>query len=472
MERLSAQDALFVYAESAACPMHVGALALLEGAPLRDETGRLDMPRIVAHFASRLALAPTFRCRLLPIPFTLGHPVWADDPDFDIREHVREKVLPRPVTMTALHRFVETLQSTPLPRDKPLWDLWLVDGLEGGGVAVVQRLHHALSDGVSAVQFATLLYDLQAKPAPAVIPEPPVAPALPSARELVLQALLDQAAAQRAIGKKMREQLQRGEFVEQVGFGGLRALSVMLASAPRSLFAVGQPTQARRWLPVQAALAPLVGLGRALNASLNDVVLALVTGAVARFCDEQGARPTELHTWIPISTRRTGTARTGGNHWSGVPVTLLANHTDLSIRIRAVHEQTKRIKASGIAGELRELSALSEGVPAFAQRLLARTRLGCGARNLHLSVSNVPGPPYALYVLGARVLEVHPFSIIANHSALAVTTLSYQGSMSFGLSAQADALPGLERLATLLEEEIAAAMAHTTHAKATSAPYS
>lgn len=461
MERLSAQDALFVYAESDDSPMHVGALALLEGKPLRDAGGRLDMPRVIAHFASRLRLAPSFRCRLLPVPFNLGHPVWAEDPDFDAREHIREKVLPRPVTMDALYRFVETLQSTPLPREKPLWDLWLVDGLEDDSVAVVQRLHHALSDGVSAVQFATLLYDLQRDPKPfpsvaAVAPQP-----LPTPRELMTRALVHQATVQRALGRQTLEQVRRGELREALGLGRARALGTMLAQAPKSPLTVEAPSHTRRWLPVKTQLAPLVQLGRSLNATLNDVVLTLVTSAVARFCAEKGEPPRELHTWIPISTRRKGAGPAGGNQWSGVPVTLPVSQDDLSIRVRAVHEETAKVKASGIATELRELSTLSEGVPAFAQRLFSRTRLGCGARNLHLSVSNVPGPPYPLYILGARVLEVHPFSIIANHSALAVTTLSYQGSISFGLSAQAEALPNLEHLAAYLQEEIANARAHT-----------
>jgi len=464
VERLSAQDALFVYAESDACPMHVGALAMLEGAPLRDATGRLDMPRIVEHFASRLRLAPILRSRLLSVPMRLGHPVWAEDPAFDASEHVREKVLPKPVTTGALYRFVEELQSTPLPRDKALWDLWLVDGLDDDRVAVVQRLHHALSDGMSAVQFATVLYDLQRKP-PAVVSTAghtrlPVT--LPSSWELARRAISHQVDVQRSLGKQAMEQIRRGELQEVVGVGRLRALGTMLAQAPRSLLTVDAPTSPRRWLPVRTPLAPLQNFGRSVNSTLNDVVLALVTSAVARYCGERGARPDELHTWIPISTRRRGETQAGGNQWSGVPVTLPSSEGDLASRVKAIHEQTSKIKASGIAAELKELSALSEGVPAFAQRMLSRTRLGCGARNLHLSVSNVPGPPFGLYVLGARVLEVHPFSIIANHSALAVTTLSYQGSISFGLSAQATALPDLDRLSTLLEEEIASVTAHTT----------
>lgn len=453
VERLSAQDALFLYAEDAESPMHVGAFALLEGKPLRDASGRLDLERVALHYAARLGFAPNFLRRLVDVPLGLGHPVWVDDARFDIREHVREKVLPRPVTMQSLYAFVEELQSQPLPRDRPLWDLWLVDGLEGDRIAIIQRLHHAMTDGVSAVQFAALLYDFEAKPK--YVPQAPVhvPSGAPWPWQLIAQAMRHQTNSQRDLVTQSLAAARNKDWSQALGLARLRGLTTMLLDAPRSILTVQTPSHARRWQPVTTPLAPLVAYGRGLSATLNDVVLALVLGAVTRYCREHGEAPAELHTWMPISTRRAG-AGSGGNQWSGVPVRLPAASGSLSARVAAIKERTRKVKASAIASDLRELSASTEAMPAPIQRRFARTRLGCGARNLHLSVSNVPGPVQSLYMLGARVLEVHPFSIVAYHSALSVTTLSYGGRLSFGLSAQAEGLPEFERLVTLLEDEL------------------
>jgi diacylglycerol O-acyltransferase len=460
-ERLSAQDSMFLHIEKPQQPQHVGSLGILEGGPMRDADGRfrLDLAREV--IAERLHLVPRFRRRIMTVPLDQGRPVWVDDEDFDLGYHVRLTALPKPGSEEQLLALFARLQSHLLDRRRPLWELWFVEGLEGDRVAVVQKTHHCLVDGISGVDVATVLFDLAPEvtriDAPAWQPASP-----PSGAQLMLESMVERAVEPAELARSVRSALRGPRAVIDGAKDVAQAVTRNASTAPHTPWNV--PISAhRRWRPVRVPIATAKAIKDAGSlderlggrVSLNDVVLAAVTSGLRDFLLErdQPIDDLELRAMVPVTMRakeeRDAAAAEGsaalGNRVSMMNAVLPVGPDDPVTRLRGVVDGMRELKDSGAAVGADHLLQMSSYVPptvfAMASRLLIR------ARSVNLTITNVPGPQFPLYCLGAQVVEAFPYVGIVDGQALTVAVLSYDGQLGFGITGDRDVLPDLHVLA-------------------------
>jgi diacylglycerol O-acyltransferase / wax synthase len=456
-DRLTGLDSSFLHLENDATHMHVAGCAVFTGkAPAYEE--------LVEAISARLHLVPRYRQRLAFVPFDQGRPVWVDDPHFNISYHVRHTALPKPGDDDELKRLAGRVFSQALDRARPLWELWLVEGLAGDRFALLSKTHHALVDGVSGVDIATVLFDASADPVPVAPPEQEwTARPLPTGPQLLADALLERTTVPGEIARGIRHAL-RGprQIATRVGEGlaGVGAMTwAGLQSAPPSPFNVRIGPH-RRFTWVRGELAQFKAIKNVLGGTVNDVVLAVVTGALGRYMRLHGhaTADVELKAMVPVSVRADVARGALGNQvaamWAPLPVGL----TDPLERLRTIRGAMDGIKESGQAVGAQVLTGLSGFAPptiiAQAARLQARQRL------FNLVVTNVPGPQLPLYVLGRELEALYPMVPLAENTALGVAIMSYNGQLNFGLTADYDALSDVETLADELRssiEELAAA---------------
>jgi diacylglycerol O-acyltransferase / wax synthase len=457
-DRLSGLDASFLHLEhDAATHMHVASCMVFDGPPpAHDE--------LVAHVEARLHLVPRYRQRLAFVPFGQGRPVWVDDPHFNVRYHVQQHALPPPGSDEQLKHLAGRAFSQQLDRDKPLWELWLVEGLAGGRFAILGKTHHALVDGISGVDITTVLFDLSPEPTPVGGPEQPWVPRpLPSSAQLLADALLERTTVPGEILRGLRAGLRRPRRVARKLAEDLAALGSFtlpgVRSAPPSPLNVRIGPH-RRFTWVSEELARVKAVKNALGGTVNDVMLAAVAGGLGRWLRAHG-HPTDglvLRAMIPVSVRADAERGALGNRVAAVWAELPVGVEDPVERLALVRGEMEHLKESHQAVGARLLTELTGFAPptvmAQAARLQARQRY------FNLVVTNVPGPQIPLYVLGRRMRAIYPMVPLAQNLALGIAIMSYDGAISFGLNADYDALPDLERLATQLGEaldELAAA---------------
>jgi diacylglycerol O-acyltransferase len=458
-DRLTGLDSSFLHLERDSAHMHVAACAIFDGnAPAYEE--------LVEAIVGRLHLVPRYRQRLAFVPLEQGRPVWVDDPHFKVTYHVRHTALPRPGTDEELRRLAGRAFSQALDRDRPLWELWLVEGLADNRFALLSKTHHALVDGVSGVDIATVLFDASPQPMPVAPPDHEWVPRpLPSSSQLLADALVERATVPGEVIRGVRHAL-RGprQLAERVG-GALAGLSAVtragLQAAPQSPFNTRIGPH-RRFTWVNGDLAQFKAVKNSLGGTVNDVVLTVVAGALGRYMRLHG-EPTEdvvLKAMVPVSVRADVEQGALGNRvaamWAPLPVGI----TDPVERLETIRAAMDGIKDSGQAVGAQVLTQLSGFAPptimAQAARLQARQRL------FNLVVTNVPGPQFPLYVLGRELEAIYPMVPLAENTALGIAIMSYNGQLNFGLTADFDALSDVEVLAEELRgaiEEIAAVAA-------------
>ena len=450
-DRLSGLDSSFLHLEGDAAHMHVGGCAVFEGtAPAYED--------LVEQIVSRLHLVPRYRQRLAFVPFEQGRPVWVDDPHFNVIYHVRHTALPRPGGDEELRRLTGRVFSQALDRSRPLWEVWLVEGLAEDRFALLSKTHHALVDGISGVDIATVLFDVSSDPMPVPPPEHEWIPRpIPSKAQLLADALLERATVPSEIVRGVRSTL-RGprHMASRLGnaLAGVGALAwTGLQSAPPSPFNVRIGPH-RRFTWVQGNLAEFKQVKNALGGTVNDVVLAVVAGALGRYMRVHG-HPTEevvLRAMVPVSVRAEVERGVLGNRvaamWAPLPVGI----TDPVRRLAELREAMDGIKESGQAVGAQVLTELTGFAPptimAQAARLQARQRL------FNLVVTNVPGPQFPLYMLGRKLDALYPMVPLAENTALGIAIISYNGQLNFGLTADYDALADVETLAEELRSSI------------------
>jgi len=431
--------------------MHVGACAVVEGpAPGYEQ--------LLKAIESRLHLVPRYRQRLAFVPLEQGRPVWVDDPHFNAGFHVRHTALPRPGGEQELKRLAGRLFSQSLDRSRPLWEIWLVEGVADGRFALLFKTHHALVDGISGVDIATVLFDASPDPAPVAPPDHEWVPRpLPSDAQLLADALLERATVPGEIIRGVRATL-RGprQIAERVGEAlvGVGAMAwAGLAAAPPSPFNVRIGPH-RRFTWVRADLAELKAIKRALGGTVNDVVLAAVTGALATYMREHGheTEGVTLKAMVPVSVRAEVERGALGNRVSAMAAPLPVGFDDPIARLLKIRHEMQGVKESGQAVGAQVLTQLTGFAPptimAQAARLQARQRL------FNLVVTNVPGPQMPLYVLGRKLQSMFPMVPLAENTALGIAVVSYNGQMNFGLNADYDALGDVESLADALHAAI------------------
>lgn len=454
--RLSAQDATFLHTESPETPMHVGSLVVFEGEPLFDETGRLRIEDFRDHVASRLHLVPLFRKKLMHVPFGQGRPVWVDDPDFDVAYHVRVTALPSPGNEEQFKLLCSRLQSHLLDRSKPLWEIWVVEGLEGGRVGMIQKTHHALVDGISGVDVATVLLDFSPEVADYPREEWIPAPA-PNPIQLLVESLQQRATepteiirSVRAAFRGPRRVLQRTAELATSFATYLRPETV----APKT--SINQRVGLhRRFETVRTSLDDVKTTKNTLGGTVNDVVLAAVAGGLRQLLLSRGEDVTgvKLRAMVPVSVRDESERMKLGNRVSAMFASLPVGEEDALARLRVVQAATRELKDRKQAVGAEFLVAMTQYAP---QTLLSlASRLAHRQRFANLVITNVPGPQQPLYVMGAEMLEAFPAVPLVGNTSICVAILSYNGALNLGLMGDRDTCPDLHVLAESIEKSFA-----------------
>lgn len=455
-QRLSAQDASFLHAETPVTPMHVGSLAVFEGEPLFDPAGRFRIDDFRGHVESRLHLVPLFRKKLMTVPFGQGRPVWVADPDFDITYHVRLTALPAPGNEEQLRLLCSRVQSHLLDRTKPLWELWVVEGLEGDRVALIQKTHHALVDGISGVDVATVLLDFTPETTH-YEPDGPESESAPDRLRLLVETLVERATEPAEIIRTARAALRGPRRI----FQRTAEVATSLASfaqrdavAPRT--SINVPIgQHRRFEVVRTSLDEVKHTKKVLGGTVNDVVLSGVTGGLRELLLARGesVEGLRLRAMCPVSVRDETERMKLGNRVSAMFVPLPVGEDDPLARLRIVQEATRDLKERKQAVGAEFLVGLTEYAPQTLFSLAAR--LAHRQRFANLVVTNVPGPQQPLYVMGSEMLEAFPIVPLVRNTTVGVAILSYNGQLNLGLNADRDTCPDLGVLAEGMEKSFA-----------------
>jgi diacylglycerol O-acyltransferase len=451
MDRLTSIDASFLTNETSSAHMHVGAILIFEGPPPSYDD-------FLAHVESRLHLVPRFRQKLAFPPVETGRPFWVDDPSFNLAYHVRHSALPAPGSEEQLRNIAGRLFSQALDRSKPLWELWLVQGLERNRFALVTKTHHALVDGVSGVDIATVLFDLKPVPEPIEPDRDWVPRPSPSAAELAARGIVEAGEApfklaRRAIGaashprQTTRKVADAGEALAEVAWN----LSNPAPDVPLNV-EIGSH---RRFAWARAELADFKRIKDALGGTVNDVVLTVVSGALRGWLRSRGVKLAglDLRALVPVSIRTEDDHGDLGNRIAAMRGPLPVYIGDPVKRLEVVRRAMDGLKESKQALGAEVISRFNDFAP---PTLLAQaSRLNFSTRLFNLIVTNVPGPQIPLYVLGRELQDIFPVAFLPENHALAIAIISYNGSMDFGLLGDYDAMDDIETIATGLSESLA-----------------
>jgi WS/DGAT/MGAT family acyltransferase len=456
-ERLSAQDSSYIMFEGRHTRIHVIAIAVFDTGTLTGSGGGLEMERIRAHVESRLHLIPRYRQRLAYTPVQ-RHPIWVDDERFDVRYHVRGAGLPRPGDLPQLKDFAGTIASQPLDRGRPLWELWCVDGLEGGRFAVIAKVHHCMVDGVSGVGVLTALLsgapDATVERAPRWRPRP--APG-------VLEFLADGAvvglkfsvSALRAAGEGLLHPVEAGSRALDTAAAGWQSLEA--GFTPPAKTPLNRPIGRQRrveWRTLD--LAGVRDVGKRLDGSVNDVVLSIVAGAVRSFLKRRRVKlkGLDFRVIVPVDTRSDEDDLSVANRVSAWFVSLPVAERSPLRRFGSIRAQTRRLKKTGAARGVDRFLRFADW--SRSTRLpFWGVSLASAVRPYNLIVTNIHGPEVRLYLLGARLLEFYPQPPLFEDRGLAVAAMSYLGKIHFGLNGDWDLVPDLPVFADAIEASFA-----------------
>jgi diacylglycerol O-acyltransferase / wax synthase len=450
-DRLSGLDSSFLHMEREGAHMHVASTIIFEGPPPTHEEFR-------DHIASRLHLVPRFRQKLREVPFGQGRPVWVDDPHLNLEYHVRQTALPAPGSDEQLRNLAARIFSQQLDRSKPLWELWLVEGMADGRFAVVGKSHHALVDGVSGVDITTVLYDLDREPkGPPSTPPPWLARPEPTDTKLLGDALKERLTSPGEIVRGFRHALRGPRQVVRGAAATTKMVGAGL-SAPTTPFNV-EIGPHRRFQMTQTDLADLKRIKDAHGGTVNDVILSVVSGAIGRYLRARGhdTEELELRALVPVSIREAEEHGALGNRITAMMAPLPVWCEDPVERLHLVTESMGDLKASGQAVGAEILTRLTDFAPTTIVSQAAR--LQPAQRFFNLVVTNVPGPQFPLYVLGRQMESIFPMVPLARKQALCIGIMSYNGQVNFGLIGDYDAMADLDSFALDLEAATAEAIA-------------
>jgi len=454
-ERLSAMDASQLGLEQGGVHMHIGGVSIFEAAPLLDERGALDVDRIERYVASRLYRLPRYRQRLAWTPLE-NHPVWIDDASFNLKYHVRYTSLPRHGGERELKRLTGRIISQELDRGKPLWEMWFVDGLPDARVALITKIHHCMVDGIGGASLMTQLMrtdrDDTIEPTRTWVPRPAPSPGTMLRDELKRRAGLPLAAA-RAIATALAKPRETWEEARELLAGVRESVATQLESTVATPFnrSIG-PHRRLDWASVE--LSVVKEIGKRLGGTVNDVVLAVFSGAVGRFLADEGVLLAGEHfkALVPVSMR--DPAKDGvkpGNRVAFVIAELPVTEYDPVQRFERVVEEMRKLKESRMTRGTDALVKLLDA--SFPALFTPIARLGSGGDSYNLVVTNIPGPQFPTYLLGAKQLETYPYSPLFASQALTVTAFSYDGRLFWGFNSDWDVLPELHDLVVDVQQE-------------------
>ncbi|HEV3229175.1 MAG TPA: wax ester/triacylglycerol synthase family O-acyltransferase [Solirubrobacteraceae bacterium] len=450
---MSPMDASFLHLEGPMNPMHVGGVSIFEGpAPLFE--------RLEQMVAGKLGLVPRYRQKVRFVPLGLGRPVWVDDPHFNLSYHLRHTALPGPGSDDQLRRTAARIFAQPLDRNKPLWEIWMVEGLRESRWALLSKVHHCMVDGVAATDLMSVMFEDDTAQASAGPWEP--APE-PSGAELVVRTLTrrtlspsEQLRSVRAAVRAPRASLvQARDLVRGMTSAawGMRPLGSSSLTGP-----VGPH---RTWSWAHLRLSDVKSVRAALGGTVNDVVLTVVSGGLRDLLEARGERVTDrtIRALVPVSVRRPGERGVYNNRVSAMFAELPVGVADPGARLDAVRAQMDGLKQSNqaVAGDV--LTSLSGFAPPMLLALGARLAARSPSLGLQTGVTNVPGPQQPLHTLGRRLLESYPFVPVIGHVRISIAIFSYDGGLYFGVSADYDSSNDIDILTTGVERSMAELLA-------------
>ena len=452
LDRLTPVDASFLHQEGPTSHMHVGGLTIVEGPPP-------SMEEFLEQIRRRLHLVPRYRQKLAFTVLDSGRPVWIDDPSFNLEYHIRHTALPTPGRWEQLCGLTARIFSQQLDRSKPLWEMWLIEGLEDDRFALITKTHHSLVDGIAGVDLATVLFDVSPEPPPIrhsgrawqPHPEPGTAEliaagvrgAVRAGMELAEGAIDALAHPEHALARAR----EAAEGIGEIVWAGLNPAPETPLNVP-----IGPH---RRFFGIASQLEDFKIVKNAFGGTVNDVVLAVVTGALRSFLVARGRRTegVELRALVPVSVRVPDERDQGGNRLVVMRGPLPVYIADPIQRLRFVSQAMDGLKESKQALGAEVIAGAQNFAPPTI--LAQASRLNFSTRLFNLIVTNVPGPQFPLYVLGREMLQAFPIAFLPENHALAIGIMSYNGQMNFGLLGDFDALPDLDTISDHIAEELA-----------------
>ncbi len=467
-DRLSALDASFLYLEDPTTPMHVGGVAVFR----RPRSG-FDYDHVLSLVERRLALVPRYRQKVLPVPGRLARPVWVDDENFDITYHVRRSALPKPGSDEQLHELTARVMARQLDHTRPLWEVYLVEGLSGNRVAVLTKTHQAMVDGIGAIDIGQVILDTSPKGTTTEVDDLWMPRPQPDSTRLVTDAVVDAVQRPGEVVENVRAAATDvTATVRKVGktVGGL-ASALHTAAVPASSGPLNAATSTqRRFAVARARLDTFRSIHRVHGGSVNDVVLAVLSGALRNWLLSRGeavSARTTVRAMVPLSIRAgTDSADPDHGHDGGAPAGPAGSRVSAYLVELPVGESNPRVRLHHIGHAMREHAESGQSVAAdtlvrvsgFAPPTLhalgARVANGFSDRLFNVLVTNVPGPQVPLYTAGATMMEMFPVMPLAKNQTLSIGVTSYDGGLYFGLNGDRTAMPDVDVLAAMIEESV------------------
>lgn len=449
-ERLSAQDNSFLVAEQPNVPLHVSAVAIYEVGDLANEAGGVDVRKFKQALEAQLHRIPRYREKLQYVPVE-GRPVWVDDPHFSIDYHVRHAALPRPGDLEELKKLTARITTRALDRTRPLWEMWIIEGLSGDRFAIVNKIHHCMIDGAAGAGVAQIL--MSPTPEHEVgQPRPFMPRPAPSGTELGIDAakrlLLSPVEALGSLGSFARKSPDLGgEIAARARAVADLAQNALMPSSDTPMNGKLGPHRRIDWLTLP--LEDVKAVRRSLGCTVNDVVLATVSGAVRQYLIRRGCSPDGIDFRIsaPVSVRSKDEPNMG-NRVSTWILRLPIEESDPLESVARVNRGTQELKETGQAAALDLVMSAAEYAPASILGLGARIASG----PINMIVTNVPGPQFPLYILGARLVEMHPLVPLLDGTGLGIALFSYNGNLHVGLNADYEMIPDLSAFTALFAQ--------------------
>ena len=473
MRKMSGQDAAFLYGETPNWHMHVSGLMIVDAASAPDGW---TFDRFREILISRIPEVPQLRWRYVDVPFGIDRPSWVEDPEMDPDFHIRRVALPSPGGARELGDTVGRLVSYKLDRSRPLWEAWCIEGLEGGRVAILQKMHHAIIDGVSGAGLAEVLLDIEPTPrvSTTALRDEIAHSRIPGQAEMFVRGLTHSVVRTPIRSWRFARQSVRQVLSAVPVLWGEQPVSLPL-TAPRTVFNT-DPTPRRQFATARVELARVKAVKDAYGVKLNDVVLALCSGALRNYLVERDELPeATLIVSCPVSLRSEDDKHAVGNNLGSMFASLATDIADPAERLRRIHESTQSAKEMHRAMAAHQIMGLTETTPPGLISLAARmyTSAGLASRTppaATVVVSNVPGPPIPLYLAGGRLEALYPMGPLLMGMSLNITAFSIMDSLDFGLMSCPDVVPDPQSIADHLPvalAELERAAPRPTRVKAT-----
>lgn len=454
-ERLRPRDLAFLAMDSASTPMHNATLEVFAG----GDSG-FGHARVAELIADRISYVPRYRQRLQKVPGQLANPVWVDDTEFDLGFHVRRSALPRPGTMDQLRELTARIVSRPLDRSRPLWEVYVIEGLEHGRVAVLSKSHQILVDGVETVDLGQVLLDHDPSLRALGHDDEWQPRRTPTPSGLLLGALADNLESPKVLVQSARSNIGAlKRAVSSVAHVANEAAGVFSSGRPAvSSPVIGELSQQRRVLTVETDLADYRNIRRVHRTTVNDVILATVTGALRSWLmarDEALYGIKKMKAIVPMSVIDDELEATSlGTQVIGYEVNLPVGEVSPVVRLLQVSYSFQGHKEAGRSVSAQRLTGISGFAPTTFHALGSRVAAGELRRGFQLSVTNVPGPQFPLYAAGAQMLQSYPIHPLLPGHALAIGVTSYDGKVYYGITADRDLVPDADVLAQSLTETL------------------